>query len=327
MHPRTTHARRRRAVFVILILSTFGLSGCDLNKIVLSQALKGFVAYFDTPTSNGSELTRLTDRVLTFNWYFDRTLVIETDVGLVVIDPFTDHLSEALRVALDESGITAPVHTLIYTHYHIDHTVGGAKLRPKNVICHEKCEEYWDQLPASDVAGVLRPSQTIDGDQRLNIGGVPIELVFVSRSHTDTMYVVHLPSEGVVFAADTVGINVMLPAGGVDIHMPAYLTALDRIQQIDFKTFVSSHFGWGTKEEYIAAADLQRDGYRWAREALEKFGTNESGIPMTQDEGRFLAAFEYFYDRMKAKYGDWHGFDAMILNTFTNNIIAITVGS
>lgn len=318
---------RNAGLVALLLMTTLGLTGCDLSKTVLSQALKGFVRYFDTPSSNGSELTRISDRVLTFNWYFDRTLIIETDDGLVVIDSFTEHLTRALRKALDEAGITAPVNTLIYTHYHIDHTAGGSELEPENVICHRKCEEYWNQLPAEDVAGVLRPTQTVTGDRQLEIGGVEIDLVFLNRSHTDTMYAIHLPSEGVLFAADTVGLNVMLPAGGVDIYMPAYLAALDRLQAIDFDTFVSSHFGWGTKQEYIEAADLQRDGYRWAREALAQFGTDESGISMIQDEERFLAAFSFFYDEMEAKYGDWHGFDAMILNTFMNNIIAITVGS
>lgn len=252
---------RRNSMFLTaLMLMTLGFTGCDISKTVLSQALKGFVSYFDTPSSNGSELTRITDRVLTFNWYFDRTMIIETDVGLVVVDSFTEHLAAALRVALDEAGIDAPVHTLVYTHYHIDHTRGGGKLEPENVICHEKCEGYCDQLPAEDVASILRPTQTVAGDQRLNIGGVSIELVLLDRSHTDTMYAVYLPSEGVLFAADTVGLNVMLPAGGVVIYMPAYLAALDRLQAIDFETFVSSHFGWGSKEEYVAAAEISR---RW----------------------------------------------------------------
>ena len=309
------------------LAAVFAFTACDLNKTMLSQALKGFVAYFDTPTSSGSKLDRLSDRVLTFNWYFDRTLVIQTGDGLVVVDPFTEHLAAALREALDEAGIDDPVHTLLYTHYHLDHTVGGAELSPANVICHAKCNQYWDQLPAEDTAGILRPTRTVDGDQRLEIGGVTIELVALVDSHTDTMYAVHLPDERLVFAADTVGLNVMLPAGGVDIYMPAYLAALDTLQALDFDTFVSSHFGWGTRDEFIAAADLQRDGYRWARESLARYGTDAAGISMTQDEDRFLAAFSFFYDRMKEKYGDWHGFDAMILNTFTNNIIAITVGS
>jgi glyoxylase-like metal-dependent hydrolase (beta-lactamase superfamily II) len=324
----TTTPRPPRTLSIALVLtSLFFLSACDLNKTVLAQALKGFIAYFDTPVSSGSALTRLSPHVLTFNWYFDRTLVIETDAGLVVVDPFSEHLSGALRTALDQAGVDAPVHTLIYTHYHIDHTRGGARLEPLHVICHERCDRYWEQLPASDTADVLRPTRTVAGDQRLEIGGVVIDLIALEESHTDTMYAVHVPGERLVFAADTVGLGVMLPAGGVDVYMPAYLRALDRIEAIDFDTFVSSHFGWGTREEFIAAADLQRDGYRWAREALDRYGVDASGIAMTQDEERFLAAFDYFYDRMKAKYGDWHGFDAMILNTFMNNVIALTVGS
>lgn len=318
---------RRGTTLLCLCLVALAASACDVTKAMLSQALKGFVAYFDTPTSNGSSLTRLTDRALTFNWYFDRTLVVETEAGLVVVDSFNEHLARELLRALREAGIDRPVHTLIYTHYHIDHANGGAQLLPRQVVCDVKCARYWSELPPADVRTVAEPTRTIDGDTRLAIGGVAIELISLGPSHTDTMYAVHLPSERLVFAADTVGLDVMLPAGGVAIYMPAYLAALDRLQSLDFDLFVSSHFGWGSKREYVAAADLQRDGYRWAREALERYAVDEAGVAMTQDEQRFLAAFEYFYDRMHAKYGNWHGFDAMILSTFTNNIIAITIGN
>ena len=47
---------------------------------------------------------------------------------------------------------------------------------------------------------------------------------------------------------------------------------------------------------------------------------------MTHDKARFQAAFGEFYDRAYAKYGDWHGFNTMILNSYLNNIAAITVG-
>ncbi|MEM7410936.1 MAG: MBL fold metallo-hydrolase [Myxococcota bacterium] len=318
---------RKRSATALAIATALLCSGCDLNKSVLSQALRGFVAYFDTPASVGSELTRLSDRVWTYHWYFDRTLIVQTDAGLVVVDPFNPHMATHLRQALVDAGIEPDVHTLLYTHYHVDHTRGGAALAPRNVVCHVRCDEFLDELPAEDTADVLRPTRTLEGDQRLEIGGVRIDLVALPKSHTDTMYAVHLPDEGVLFAADTVGLGVMLPAGGVSIYMPAYLAALDRLQGLDFEVFVSSHFGWGDKAAYVEAADLQRDGYRWAREALARYGTDERGISMTYDEDRFLAAFSYFYDRMKEKYGDWHGFDAMILSTFTNQIVAVTVGN
>ena len=318
---------RRAIALLCLCVVSLGAAACDVTKTVLRQALSGFVAYFDTPVSNGSALTRLTDRTLTFNWYFDRTLVVETEVGLVVVDSFNEHLSRALLAALREAGIDRPVHTLIYTHYHVDHTNGATQLAPREVVCDVKCQRYWNELPPEDVRTVREPTKTVDGDTQLVIGGVPIELISLGRSHTDTMYAVYLPSERLVFAADTVGLDVMLPAGGVAIYTPAYLAALDRLQALDFDVFVSSHFGWGSKVAYVAAADLQRDGYRWAREALARYGTDEAGIAMTQDEARFLAAFDFYYDRMRAKYGDWHGFDAMILNTFTNNLIAVTIGN
>ncbi|MGF1468133.1 MAG: hypothetical protein ACFCGT_18590 [Sandaracinaceae bacterium] len=88
---------------------------------------------------------------------------------------------------------------------------------------------------------------------------------------TSALDAVHLPEQGVLYAADTVAVRALLPAGGVSIFMPDYLAALERLEQLDFEVFVPGHFGWGTKADFVEAAQMQRDSWSWIREALERF--------------------------------------------------------
>jgi len=321
---------RKSLAGAMVLASACGLSACTMpSKTMGKMVLKQQAAYFNANSAENVALEQISERIWTYNLYFDRTMIVDTDDGLVIIDPFNRELTEGLQVALKDAGLTKPIHTLIYTHYHVDHIGGGAVLQPQNVICDVRCEGYWLKLPAEDTSDILRPTQTIDGDTSFTIGGVKFEMVYFEQAHTDTNYGVYLPDQRTIFLGDTIGIRSLLPVGGVSVFLPDYLKALDRVQQLDFDTFVSSHFSWGSKKDFVEGADLQRDAYRWAREALQHAGQEDGpeGMPFYQDKNRFMKAYAYFYDRMKEKYGDWHGFHAQILPTFMANVTAIHIGA
>jgi glyoxylase-like metal-dependent hydrolase (beta-lactamase superfamily II) len=274
------------------------------------------------PTTQGSSLAKLTDRVYTFNWYFDRTIVIDTDEGLVVTDPFSTHLSGALSAALAGHGLAKPCHTVIYSHFHLDHVRGAAHLAPVHVVAHHKCPDYWLDFDAHATADILAPTRLIDGDTTLTIGHLDIELLYLGLSHTDTLYAIHVPSEGVLYAADTVGIGVFLPSGGIALYTPGYFRALDRMAELDFTTFVGSHFGWGTKQQFLAAVEHQRDIHDWVRDAVRR---HDGPVSPFQDRRQLLAIYDDVYNQIQAKYGMLHGFDTQalfaIVTTFTNEYV------
>ncbi len=302
----------RSSVIVGGALAFLGLAflGLNFQKLLLRMVIGQQVKYFHSPSSSGSGLEKLTSRVYTFNWYFDRTLVVDTDDGLVVVDPFSRHLTTALRQSLTEAGLTKPVHTLIYTHYHLDHVRGGDVLAPQNVVAHRKCPSYWADRSTVDRVGILPPTRLVDGDVELQIGGVLIRLVHLDRSHTDTMYAVHIPSEGVLFAADTVGVKVLLPGGGVSVYTPGYLRALDRLAELDFNVFVASHFGHGTKQDYNDAVQLQKDIHQLVRDAHAR---RDGPVPVFMDEKRMQEFVDEVYPVLQQRYGHWHGFNSQAL--------------
>jgi glyoxylase-like metal-dependent hydrolase (beta-lactamase superfamily II) len=287
------------------------------------QAVGMMTSYFNHPTTAGSALTQLTDRVFTFNWYFDRAIVLLTDDGLVVNDPFNTAMTTELVRAIKAAGIDERCHTVLYSHFHLDHVRGAGILRPEHVVAHRRCPEYWKDFEPDATVDVLQPTDLVDGDTRLCIGNVNIELLDVGLSHTDTLFLTYLPADRILYAPDTVGIGVFLPTGGIALYTPGYFRALDRMAALDFDIFVGSHFGWGTKHEFLDAVQHQRDIRDWVSTALDRY---HGPVPPFQDRRRLLAIYDEVHRNIKSKYGSLHGYDTQALYAIITTITAQYVG-
>ena len=226
-------------------------------------------------------------------------------------------MSAELRNELDYKFPGQKVHTLIYSHYHLDHTRGGAKLAPEHIIAHEKNPQYWNDV---EHEGVLKPTRYISGDTVLNIGAVEIRALYLGLSHTDTLYAFHFPSERLVFTADLGFVKTVQPVGVPDKYAPGYLKAMNRVIAIDFDTFIPSHFGHGVKQDLIDWRDMMEEGRRLARVAIQESGT--PGI-RTDQMGKY---FDAVYYPMHDKYGDWHGFNDMFVLNLVRDIVGESLG-
>ncbi len=289
--------------------------GC--TDFVLKTVINTVDPYFHGPGIDGTQFEKITEKVYTFRWNWYRNVVIKTDEGLVVIDPMNPEMSVALRKALDHNFPGQKVHTLIYSHYHLDHTRGGAKLAPEHIIAHEKSPRYWNDV---EHEGVLEPTHYISGDTVLNIGGVEIHALYLGLSHTDTLYAFHFPSERLVFTADLGLVKTVPPVGVPDRYAPGYLNAMNRVIAIDFDIFVPSHFGYGVKQDLIDWRDVMEEGRHLARDAIRIFGT--PGI-RTDQMGKYFNAVYY---PMHEKYGDWHGFNDMFVLNLVRDVVGESLG-
>lgn len=302
---------------ILVVFAAVLLSAASCRSFILKTVMTTVEPYFHGPGIDGTQFEQLTDKVYTFRWNWYRNLIIVTDAGLVVIDPMNAEMSSALKRELDQKFPGTKVHTLIYSHYHLDHTRGGAALAPIDVIAHEKCPAYWKEFEHQDV---LEPTRYITGDTTLNIGGVEIQALYLGLSHTDTLYAFHLPSERLVFTADLGLVKSVAPVGVPDRYAPGYLAALNRLAALDFDIFVPSHFGHGSKQDLIDWRDMTEDGRRLAREAIQKtgsFGTRDS---------QMTNYFDTVYYPMREKYGSWHGFNEMFILNMVRDIEGEALG-
>jgi len=150
------------------------------------------------------------------------SVVFETDEGLVVVDTGMAPAGPALRDTLKRLS-DKPIHTIIYTHSHVDHAFGTWALLEDGsnpeIVAHEdsvvRVERYartWGTIsrlmsqpietpPTVDGTTYVKPTRTFRDRLTLEIGGETFELIH-RRGETEDQLYVWVPSRRAVCAAD-----------------------------------------------------------------------------------------------------------------------------
>ena len=297
------------------------LAGCSMNLAKSPTVLKTVIGtvepYFHNREIDRVHFEQLSNNVYTFQWNWYRNLIVDTSAGLVIIDPMNAEMSAALKAELDEAFPGKSVHSLIYSHYHLDHTSGGDVFSPQHVVAHVKVPQYLSRVDSSDV---VPPTQLIEGDENFSIGGVEFEGLYLGFSHTDTLYAFHFPEDRLLFTPDLALVRTAPPTGVPDRHAPGYDLALERVSQLDFDVLVPSHFGYGSKSDLLAWREMLNDQRALCNEAIDLYGG--PGVR----EGQWRRYFNHVYGPMKKKYGDWHGFNEMFVLNLVRDIVGEALG-
>jgi glyoxylase-like metal-dependent hydrolase (beta-lactamase superfamily II) len=306
-----------------LLVAALGLAAalglttaCDRTVMIHRTIAARAGEYLVPEHLQGFALDAHTPRVWSFRDGFDRGLVVKTDEGLVVIDPFSRETATRLKAALSAQFPGVPVRLMIYSHHHLDHVRGGAVLEAREILAHEKCAAAWKDFPVDDIAP---PTRTISGDETLNIGGVEIRMLYLGRSHSDTLYAFHLPGERLAYTPDLAFKRAFPPGGMPDYYTPGFLAALKRVDALDFDTFVPSHFDAGTHADYSEFSVFFHDVN--ARATAE---VAARGWPRDAAAGEAL--FLAIYEPMRERYRDWHGFAEMAMPTLIRQITGAALG-
>ncbi|HEV2439555.1 MAG TPA: MBL fold metallo-hydrolase [bacterium] len=184
-----------------------------------------------TATVSGGVATAITDDVIAVHtgYLFGNATAIRTGDGLVLVDTGSRETASHTLASLGRWD-TAPVHTIVYTHGHIDHTWGarlvnleadaGGIARPR-VIAHRNVLTRFGRYDATRRLNGLvmgrqfnqpgytfpdnhrRPDQVYDDTPSLMVGGVRIELVH-GRGDTDDATFVWLPEKRILISGDFV---------------------------------------------------------------------------------------------------------------------------
>lgn len=157
--------------------------------------------------------------LLRFPWV--NVAVFETREGLVLVDAGYAPAGPALRDTLRTLS-RKRVHTIIYTHHHIDHMLGAWALleageRPQIVATSALADEVQRDIASraftsrlnnqtlaefpTDPAALPMPTRTFDGRLELRIGDDRFVLTHAPGETADQLWV-SVPSRGIVVAAD-----------------------------------------------------------------------------------------------------------------------------
>ena len=186
----------------------------------------------------------------------------ETDEGIVLVDtgmgPAGPAILDAIRSVSDK-----PIHTIIYTHGHVDHAYGTWAItqagETPEIIAHELLEERFhryirlrgslakymsqpeEQLPASE-SDLVWPTRYMKDRLELEIGGETFVLQH-HRGETDDQLYVWVPGRGALASADYY--QGFLPNAGngkrYQRHVEDWVVALEEMAALEPKILLPAH--------------------------------------------------------------------------------------
>ena len=278
-------------------------------------------------------ITNVADTVITVHttYFCGSVTAIRTGDGLVLIDTANRATAEKV-LALIRTWDRSPIHSVIYTHGHIDHTGGiGAidreakvnGLPPPRIIAHRDVARRMNRYKLTQglnsivqgqqfndpafvyPAGDRQPDEVYDDTLSLVIGDERIELHH-GRGETDDATFVWLPARGIVASGDFV--IWMFPNAGnprkVQRYAAEWAAALRIMEQLNPEIVIPGHGPviFGKKR----TAQVLRDGAAVLEHLVrESLALMNQGATLDQILHAVTAPAEYLSKPyLRAKYDD-----------------------
>lgn len=200
---------------------------------------------------------------------FSNVTAFETDEGLVLVDTGVDEFAPTLAEMVRER-TDAPVHTVVYTHGHVDHTAGVEEFLVEGqdeprVVAHENIEERFE-----------RYAKTADHNRVINarqFGGTPDiddmareDVRFGEPDHPpDTLY-----RDSIVLAVGNLTFELHHGKGETDDHTWVYCRERDVLCTGDFFVSVAPNAGNPQK--------VQRYPEEWSEALREMAGKGAANM-------------------------------------------------
>ena len=162
-----------------------------------------------------------------------------------------------------------PILYVINTHYHQDHTFGngvfsklGATIMAQRLKAPGGLANAKDYgLTPEDMAGteIAYPDMNFTGRMHLDLGGLGVELIYFSPSHSTGSILVHVPEEKAVFAGDILFTD--FHPYMADGDLAGWQQSLDFLASLDADRIIPGHGPLSGKKDvahmkvYITAFD------------------------------------------------------------------------
>jgi cyclase len=233
------------------------------------------------------------------SWCLNNPAFIAGSNGVTCIDACaTERRSRELLAAIDRT-TDRPVHTLVNTHHHLDHTFGNFVFGPEvTIVGHARCRDEILEtagdivdraslmFPGVDWGAVeiVAPSVTLEQPLALYVDDLRLELIPVAPAHTTNDVVVWIPERRVLIAGD------MLFNGGTPFavfgSVAGWLESLETLRCLGADVIVPGH---GDVCDACAIDDVA-EYLRWIQK-IAKSGFDAGAAPLDvardADLGRF----------------------------------------
>jgi glyoxylase-like metal-dependent hydrolase (beta-lactamase superfamily II) len=194
------------------------------------------------------------DRIWSVSEGIYRSIFIEGRKGIVAFDTLTTPgTARAYAGAVKRAFARKSIHTLVYSHDHLDHTGYAMDMAPgADIIAHRLCNEV---IKARKSDGQLPATEVWDGERKAyDIDGVHFEVLYPGPTHGDGNIATYFPQSKLLFMVDTV-----IPGVGYtffpDWHLTPYVPVMKRLLGLDWDVFIPGHFWITDRAGFVASLD------------------------------------------------------------------------
>lgn len=187
----------------------------------------------------GHSVKALGDGLYVFRWWVYRNIFLVTDEGVIVTDPLNPKAAKLLQSEIRKV-TDKPVKYVVYSHNHHDHISGGNIFKEEGAtfIGHKNILKELGDHP-SPVTPL--PDITFDESYTLELGGRTLELTYFGPNHGDSLAVMRLPKEKILFIVDIVTPRRVAFRIMPDFWPDEWIRSLKEIEQMDFDYVISAH--------------------------------------------------------------------------------------
>ena len=187
----------------------------------------------------GYSVKNIGDGLYVFRWWVYRSIFIVTDEGVIVTDPMNPKAAKLLRSEIRKV-TDKPVKYVVYSHNHHDHISGGNIFKEEGAkfVGHKNILKELGDHP-SPVTPL--PDITFEDSYTLKLGNRTLELTYFGPNHGESLAVMRLPKEKILFIVDIVTPRRVAFRIMPDFWPDEWVRSLKEIEQMDFDYFISGH--------------------------------------------------------------------------------------
>lgn len=187
----------------------------------------------------GHSVTEIGDGIYVFRWWVYRNIFIVTDEGVIVTDPMNPKAAGLLRGEIRKV-TDKPVKYAVYSHNHHDHISGGNIFKEEGAkfIGHKNVLKELGDHPSP---GTPLPDITFEDSYTLKLGSRTLELTHFGPNHGESLAVMRLPKEGILFIVDIVTPRRVAFRDMSDFWPDEWVRSLKEIEQMDFDYVITGH--------------------------------------------------------------------------------------
>jgi glyoxylase-like metal-dependent hydrolase (beta-lactamase superfamily II) len=185
-----------------------------------------------------------TDNVYVFRYGNSQAMFVVTSAGVIATDPIGYGRPQAVTTYVEEiKNVTnQPVKYVVYSHHHFDHIAGGKPFKDAGAkfVAHKRAKE---RLAVLQDPHTVIPDETVDKSRTIKLGNTALELTYLGLNHSDSMLLMRLPKEKIIFTVDWLPVGSLPGRGMIDSYPLEWENSIKKVLAMDWERLIPGHPG------------------------------------------------------------------------------------